>query len=99
MLIKYWKFAFVFFISTSVFQDAAQIYPSHFEKKERKCIKCMILTPGRWTKVNIQLQTAPYGGGVSSALQHPSILIHRTVLVPFLSISCNITAGNTTPQR
>lgn len=36
MLIKYWKFVFVFFISTSVFHDAAQIYSSHFEKKNEK---------------------------------------------------------------
>lgn len=30
MLMNYWKFAFVFSISTSVSQDAAQIYFYHF---------------------------------------------------------------------
>lgn len=59
----------------------------------------MILTLGRWTKLQLQLQTAPYGGGVSCALQHPSILIHHTVFVQSLNISCNITAGKTIPQR
>lgn len=61
---------------------------------EGAVVKCAILTFGSWTKVHVKLQTAPRGGGVSCAVQPPSVL-----LLESLSISCIFTAACTIPQR